>query len=171
MKLSEAIRAGAKIRPQAYGSLYKTVWRWFRQEKQSCALGAAFEAGNCPTITRTVPKGTVSSPFRGDGVAVKEDTEVGFIRHPDEWDEVYYHQTVCPQCEKSDTVVVLIPHLNDDHRWTREEIALWVERKENTLADVRYQAAVQMSSMEAQDYFQSLETPQEDEVLEAAEVG
>jgi hypothetical protein len=30
-------------------------------------------------------------------------------------------------CEQLDVVGRIIPHLNDDHRWTRERIADWVE--------------------------------------------
>ena len=36
MKLSEAIRAGAKLRPQAFG--------WYFKDGGSCAIGAAYEA-------------------------------------------------------------------------------------------------------------------------------
>lgn len=56
MKLSEAIRVGAKIRPQGFGGLYETRETtervgWFRKrvkrEKRSCVLGAALEAADC----------------------------------------------------------------------------------------------------------------------------
>jgi hypothetical protein len=33
----------------------------------------------------------------------------------------------CPDCTKADYVFRVIAHLNDDHRWTRERIADFVE--------------------------------------------
>lgn len=40
-----------------------------------------------------------------------------------------YHVKDCPSrdCEKSGPIRSMIMHLNDDHRWTRESIADWLE--------------------------------------------
>lgn len=139
MKLSEAIRTGAKIRPQAFGSLEETEvitekvgWfkRRFRREKRTCALGAAFEATGARTETRIVPAGYITSPFRGQSVTLEQEAAINVVVHPAEWNAIYYYQSECPQCEKPDEVNSLIVHLNDDHKWKREEIALWVARME-----------------------------------------
>jgi hypothetical protein len=37
----------------------------------------------------------------------------------------------CPECADRGTVPAIIIHLNDDHRWTRERIADWLEPIEN----------------------------------------
>ena len=44
MKFSEAIRLGAMLRPQAFGDLTGRRRRWFKTERTTCAMGAAFEA-------------------------------------------------------------------------------------------------------------------------------
>lgn len=102
MRLSEAIRLGAMLKPQAFGTLWRGVG--------SCALGAAYDALGC-------------APFE-------------FPREI----ERFAAQTiaVCPACESCWgpwpplSGVAVIGHLNDDHRWTREQIADWVARVELT---------------------------------------
>lgn len=64
----------------------------------TCALGAAYEASRC-----------------GNGWSGLER------RFP----IVNTLPLKCPTCGK--TTPVMLPHLNDDHKWTREEIADWVE--------------------------------------------
>jgi hypothetical protein len=41
--------------------------------------------------------------------------------------------TQCPACQLRGGVAGIIAHLNDDHRWTRERIADWVEMCEGSL--------------------------------------
>lgn len=138
MKLSEAIRAGAKIRPQAFGSLEQTEIvtervGWFKQrlrrEKRTCALGAAFEAQSCGSHTET-HYGEPEKSFRG-GRQITKGQQVTVIENPTEWNEVFQALTICPQCGQEDDGKRTITHLNDHHKWTREEIAQWVERVEN----------------------------------------
>lgn len=166
MKLSEAIRAGAKIRPQGYGALYSTALRWFGllgTEKRSCALGAAFEAGECE-VREGVSRG--GGGFRGGGTPAGMPIRV---QHwPDEWDYVMYSVVECPQCEKSEQVTRLIPHLNDDHKWTREEIALFVERLEKSLVTKKGEREARWVQERA-ELSLKLESL-EDEILEAAEI-
>lgn len=101
MRLSEAIRLGAMLRPQA--RLY-----WFH-EGGSCALGAAAEAV---------------------GIAIYPDTftQVGPV--PREWIWINGLKAACPVCGDCDDAQETIKHLNNDHRWTRERIADWVETLE-----------------------------------------
>ena len=98
VKLSEAIRLGAMLKPQAFGDYWA--------DGGSCAIGAACDAA-------------------GVMLADIHYFESGF--------EALFRQA-CPACGVTpddkhtchagfcNTVV----HLNDTHRWTREQIADWV---------------------------------------------
>lgn len=105
MKLSEAIRDGAKLGPQGFGVGYF--------HPGTCALGAARElvtgikhknnAGACHWAAE-------SFPWTGKTI-VK-----------------------CPACDtQSDICGIVALCLNDKHKWSREAIAEWVEVQENKL--------------------------------------
>jgi hypothetical protein len=94
MRLSEAIRLGAMLHPQAFG--------WYQREGGTCAMGAAMDAG-------------------------------GFQR----WPIVEVSPATCPACACvlhgngiCHATGAIIVHLNDGHRWTREQIADWVQTVE-----------------------------------------
>lgn len=101
MKLSEAIRLGAMLKPQAFGALYGELAvvspgdvLGLRAIATSCALGAAHDAGWRGTVPNITP--------------------------------------CCPVCSgrsyaPAGPVAATVMHLNDGHRWTREQIADWVE--------------------------------------------
>jgi hypothetical protein len=103
-ELASFIRAGAERRPeQAYGD-------YFKGQRASCALGAAYE-------------GMYRLPRQAEGVHPTKDLEwffdclEGTIRR-------------CPGgdgCQKRLSLAAIIVHLNDDHRWSREQIAQWLE--------------------------------------------
>lgn len=111
--LAEAIRSGADRRPeQAFGD-------YFHGRHASCALGAAYE-------------GMYRLPDDMDGRRPTKDLEAYF-------DVLDGTVRACPapeaapaqgvpggRCKKVLTLAALIVHLNDDHRWTREQIAAWV---------------------------------------------
>ena len=42
------------------------------------------------------------------------------------WPWAFAVSVNCPSCGRSSLVCEIIAHLNDDHRWTREEIGAWV---------------------------------------------
>ncbi len=94
MRLSEAIRLGATMKPQHFG-MYRDV-----EGKATCAMGAAFDA-------------------------IGEDTWITG------WDETNRSLNLgkCPEC-RGFVVGNLIVHLNDNHRWSRERIADFVELHE-----------------------------------------
>ncbi len=142
MKLSEAIRVGALLHPQAFGNIEDTVVveekvGWFRKrlkrEKRTCAMGAAIEAQGCGFKVGSSSGGVA---FRGESTS--EGAQASILDAPPEWPLSYYHD--CPQCESKSpdgdrfVLAQLIPHLNDDHRWTREQIAYLVGRFEDELA-------------------------------------
>ena len=121
MQLSEAIRLGAMLRPQARGWLVRDVfvptrgWRgWLGRGKMTtgtCALGAALEA-------------------------VGMAADLGSVWHMWPWTLNRSELCpVCPVCGIARMASGIIWHLNDSHDWTREQIADWVatiEPREDT---------------------------------------
>ena len=109
MRLSEAMRLGAKVCPQAFG---------FTEDRDGgrCALGAAFhtEFGNADWVTKVVG-GRLSSTQneRWPVLAVMAEPP-------------------CP-CRSTIQVEWAVAHLNNDHKWSREAIAEWVEVVEGQL--------------------------------------
>ena len=99
-ELAEAILSGAERRPrQSFGT-------YFGPEGGSCALGAAY-----------------------DGVYRLPESVRG--THPTRMDRFFHClenvSKRCPAgCRKKVPIAALIVHLNDDHRWTREQIADWL---------------------------------------------
>ena len=103
--LADAIRKGADRRPeQAFGD-------YFRGRKASCALGAAYE-------------GMYRLPDNADGTRPTKDLEWFF-------DCLEGSVRRCPAdgCRKRLTLASILVHLNDEHRWSREAIASWLEKE------------------------------------------
>lgn len=114
MKLSEAIRAGAKMRPQAFGVS--------RDHKGgTCAFGAAWDG---------VTEFYARAPSR-----LSEMLDNGEV--------LYSTEAPCPargcpgvegpHYQDPELATSVMMHLNDYHRWSREAIAEWVETIENSL--------------------------------------
>jgi len=98
-ELAEYIRAGSTRGPQCFGS-------YFDEKGGSCALGAVYE-------------GVYHLP-REHGKLIPDHLERLF-RCLDEMTKK------CPQgCSKRLPLASMIVHLNDDHVWTREQIADWL---------------------------------------------
>lgn len=144
MKLSEAIRLGSMLGPQAYGVLQREVStrKWLMgligplvKTTEYCAMGAAQAASGDETETR-IADGTVALVSR-DGTA--RVLAVGecytLLKSAREWRETMSARSECPSCKLFDDVALLIPHLNDNHRWTRERIAEFVETIERQIAN------------------------------------
>lgn len=104
MKLSEAIREGAKLRPQGFGGF---VTLDSNNVTCTCVIAAAFEAltGKLPDINRDRIIETVAQKT---GVPYRVE-----IVHP-----VFNYQTNPYHAAYA---------LNDNERWTREQIAAWLE--------------------------------------------
>jgi hypothetical protein len=113
MRMSEAIRLGSMLGPQADGHFYL--------DGAMCAQGAALAASGFALSDKTHPE-----------VAHNE------IRARWPWlDDVV---VPCPACEVRQSVRGLIPHLNNgtgpypfvcgEHGWSREQIADWLETVE-----------------------------------------
>ena len=103
MRLSEAIRLGAMLRPKANG--------WFFRDGRSCAQGAALEAA---------------------GIKLNDDLRGQFGHHADIrrlWPWTHKEFVGCPVCGIKTIVASAISHLNNTsgHDWPREAVADWVE--------------------------------------------
>ena len=117
--------------PQARGTLqwtHRKYWLFGPMITETCALGAAIRAVGCGSHQQ-VSNGK-GKPFRGK--AVKSGDKVNVIEFPDDWLPLLRMVPQCPVtlCKESDEVDRLVTHLNDDHRWTREQIAEWIETLE-----------------------------------------
>jgi hypothetical protein len=118
LRLSDAIRLGAMLRPQ------QAFYRLFDAGTQgTCANGAAAEA---------VGLLDVSDPFRPRMIGIA----------PKDWWWSARDEGACPACpDFVDTTTQIVIHLNNEHRWTRERIANFVESRERAQAsDVRADA-------------------------------
>lgn len=101
MKLSEAIRLGAMLKPQGFGN--EALFG-----KSTCALGAAADAVNLPEELERYETLCTPFPIVGDHV---EACPAG---------------AGCAAIWCGVTVLHMAYHLNDIHKWTRERIADWV---------------------------------------------
>lgn len=116
--LSTAILEGCKLSPrQAYG--------YYNVDGATCAMGAA-----------QLAVGYIVTQFNSE--AADKLTQL-WAGHDDR-----YHQLqlgICPACSKTFgercwsayLMHNLVPHLNDNHRWTREHIAEYVAEQEFAL--------------------------------------
>jgi len=135
VKLSEAIREGAKRGPQAKGAFTETPRRRLLDillrrpvaPKAYCALGAAYEAENGGAY-EWLPSEGGEVGFRGGPIAAGSYSRQ--MKTPPEWP--MHTWAKCPECQAvAMPLAQLIPHLNDTHEWTRERIADFVEGVES----------------------------------------
>lgn len=106
IKLSDAIRLGAMLHPQGFERLFDRSVLDGRV-LSSCALGAALEAiGHSETPT------------------LDENMEIR--QFPTTWTMLPVSE--CPACDNmfAGTILNALTHINDVHRWTREDMARWV---------------------------------------------
>ncbi len=110
MRLSEAIRLGAMMKPQGFGHYF--------YNGKSCGIGAAVDAIGRNSIC-------------GQDYLNRNEIEKEF--------PIINMAASCHECgvlfngspfAYPATIGGTIAHLNDDHRWTRERIADWVELQE-----------------------------------------
>lgn len=103
-ELALAIRLGTDRRPeQAYG-------HYFEGTRRSCALGAAYE-------------GVYRLPAEAGGIRPVHLERL--------FDCLETTNRSCPVgCRKRLPLAAIIVHLNDDHQWSRAQIAAWVEAGE-----------------------------------------
>lgn len=122
MKLSEAMREGAQIRGQCSGVYFGNFGSL---DYLSCAIGAVIEGAGL--MTPIIDANEVAGSLVSQAL-------------PGEWPEIH-EGTICPDdgnCPHAggerlskyrSSLLNVILHLNDDHKWTREKIADWLESK------------------------------------------
>ncbi len=114
MKFSEAIRLGSTMFKQGFGGFFPTP-------DSACALGAALAALGL--------------------VGRNKKTRI--------WSEGLLSELPCgcPICntprEAQETIVRVVAHLNDVHKWTMNQIADWVEIQENRLEAISVEESVE----------------------------
>lgn len=152
MKFSEGIRLGSMMYGQAFGggvtytpvpgSRWRRVWRSLTKgrtkllERRTCAFQAAMDAHPCK-----VSAGGTGLALRGPTVV---DAAEGSVVLPGEWQVILGVYRECPACVPTLTPLVpimvfhLVAHLNDTHRWTREQIADWIEGVEREVFETNF---------------------------------
>lgn len=117
MKLSQAMREGAAKRPQCRDVFFNKI----RGVLCSCALGAAFEGGgliNGAALTRRAVELHMGLIAQFEGFETYDVNNSGMLPFP------------CPSfsCnERPAQLPEIAVHLNDEHNWSREQIADWLE--------------------------------------------
>lgn len=112
MELSEAIRIGSAMRPQAFGALfgYTPAYELGDSTLGTCALGAAMDGAG-------INMGAWNS---------QANFQQSF--------PIVHLTASCPACQtvmlQNTRLANIIMHLNDSHRWSRQAIAMWVEVQE-----------------------------------------
>jgi len=109
MKLSEAIREGAKLRPQCFGKLFAVT---DHKIQATCAVGAAYEVLQGLPRIDTWGEVLISSQYLL-GINEKVGVITKGITHPETGDG-------------HDDLYCVIESLNDNYRWSRERIANWL---------------------------------------------
>ncbi len=128
MKLSEAIRLGSMMKPQAFG-----------------VFGSGVEAGpvfgdvlglRVVIVTATCALGAALHAVGHD--MIYGDNVMALTEHFSSPAFLSVMNSRCPACDVSHHFLGgnTIAHLNNDHLWTREQIADWVETVEGRAASV-----------------------------------
>jgi hypothetical protein len=123
MRFSDAIRLGAMLRKQAYRSFLN------EHGDGTCAIGAALEAVKGKRWLRSVIKSDKSSR---EIVAETFPEALPIVANP-----------VNPSGAPSQ-LYVIVAYLNDTEKWTREQIADWVDTvipRDNEEVEVQHESA------------------------------
>jgi hypothetical protein len=141
---SEAMMLGAALAPQAFGALVDT-------SGGTCANGAAYEAGG---IIRVIRCGAMLLGIVGLGPLAHHTARK---RWP-----VLEHIAVCPECKsRKEQLGMIVVHLNNDHRWSRERIAAFVATVEVEFA-ARQRSSTGLAAAQAVSQPAPTAAPQQD---------
>lgn len=129
MKLSEAIREGAKKREQCFGTIFASQWEDTVDgppkmiECKSCAWGAALEgAGLVNPATDDLDPDYDEYLEKFDGLM-----EAHLIDSYGTFGQVSCPEPACELADHQYDIPYMVEKLNDMHHWTREQIASWLE--------------------------------------------
>jgi hypothetical protein len=138
---SEAIREGAKLRPQAFDVLFGN--------QATCAVGAGLEAMGCEMKEGY---GMLNSDVALDTFKYLKAAQV----------ECPVANNICGDHVRQQRALIdVIFDLNDVHRWTREMIADWVETEEEklgfvTLVESHNEMSLETQNVESRESFAAL---------------
>lgn len=138
IKFSEAMRLGAMLGPQAFGYDFSG-----EEDAASCAFGAAVSGAGLQI--KSVQSVEDEEPeVVGELLRAKYARIAGYVLLPPEWGSLRIIKAECcvAGCKYNDCVLGVVTHLNDNHRWTRQEIADWVEQFEEQTpapAEIRHE--------------------------------
>ena len=136
MRLSEAILLGAMLRPQGVEDFFSVQHDPITNQEiiTSCALGAAYEA-----VTGKHDMETMSN----------EDFREGFLSALSLKAKMPCKcRVACGEDFGIWPLESAIPHLNDEHKWTRERIAAWVATIEEQFAVAANAVAAMVEAVE-----------------------
>lgn len=120
--LAAAMRKGAAIRPQTRGVLFSLKWLASGTKTYcSCALGAAWEGAHPEFDAETWVKN------QDDG----NDGNVGLVDVERYFGLTKRIECISPAKGWKHGIVGTIIDLNDQHNWTREQIADWLDTLAN----------------------------------------
>lgn len=121
MKLSDAIRKGSEQRPQAFGTYFQTGKA--RDEIiGSCAMGAAIEGYTGLADDRGYSELLEAFPIIEHVKVLLPVEPIAKIEPPISWNTTF---------DLDDAIF----ELNDTYKWTREQIADWIEKIEKMEED------------------------------------
>jgi hypothetical protein len=127
---SDAIRYGATLRPQAFGA--------YTRGHSTCAWGAGLEAllGRPLTIEECLSEEGLKKIIADTALwsrfaylRTKVPSPCGCVRV-----EGFQNRDYSPNTSKS--IANMIVHLNNEHEWSREQIADWLQSEEDKLGFV-----------------------------------
>ena len=129
MKLSEAIRLGAVMRPQAFGMMKSQPE--LRPVYREIDPNAVFDPRGMVEVRVEQVYSTCAWGAALDAIGILDDTKKIADVAP-HWLEIYKYSRSCPSCGVTQSGSIII-HLNDWHMWPRERIADWVESIERLM--------------------------------------
>lgn len=134
---SEAIREGAKLRPQTRVDLFS--------EEGTCAVGAGLHAmyeDEMPSdyeLTDSEGRSVFEFDVLQSYPYMAQDVWTCPHKAGARWWQVWRRLSICTWSDKSErrhSRLDTVAHLNDIHDWTRERIADWLESEEDKLGFV-----------------------------------
>lgn len=128
MKLSEAIVAGAKLHPQAFGSYF--------DDEKTCALGAAAAVTDEVWLRwmreKAISEGYLTVKLERIYPVLRQQVPEEVLADLEEVGEAFRDYAEDPLQANYKNLIV---YLNDREKWSREQIAAWLQPLEEDHAN------------------------------------
>lgn len=143
MQLSEAIRMGASMKPQVFGTLRRVIERRPIYKQMEIPTGEMDCSVISVNLETEVIYGTCAWGAALDAIGMLDQCHQGILDQnylaasatvPQHWLDTLKHirNKKCPMCSIPIPELTII-HLNDHHKWSRERIADLVESVEKEI--------------------------------------